>query len=155
MCITAERQFKEKVLTEGKVKDMWLEFEKLEEKKGMVGRSGKKFDGWVLHGTKKGFQEDPDAPYTKTIFDSQVITVVEKGVTRRNQSLLQYLQKAVKPGDTLNITSERDGKFWRWSKIENRSSERPSYEPLTDDQADYLRSAQAPEEEDTPPAWTN
>ena len=134
---------------------MWLEFEKLEEKKGMVGRSGKKFDGWVLHGTKKGFQEDPDAPYTKTIFDNQVITVVEKGVTRRNQSLLQYLQKAVKPGDTLKITSERDGKFWRWSKIENRSSEQPTYEPLTDEQADYLRTAQAPEEEDTPPAWTN
>ena len=121
----------------------------------MVSRQGKKFDGWVIHGTKKGFQETPDEPYTKTIFDNQSITVVEKGVVRRGQSLLQFLQKAVKPGDTLSIQSERDGKFWRWTKIENRSQENPSYEPLTDEQADLLRSVQKPAEdsEDNTPAW--
>lgn len=134
---------------------MWLVFEGIEEKKDMVSRQGKKFDGWVIHGTKKGFQETPDEPYTKTIFDNQSITVVEKGVVRRGQSLLQFLQKAVKPGDTLSIQSERDGKFWRWTKIENRSQENPSYEPLTDEQADLLRSAQRPAEdsEDNTPAW--
>ena len=134
---------------------MWLVFEGIEEKKDMVSRQGKKFDGWVIHGTKKGFQETPDEPYTKTIFDNQSITVVEKGVVRRGQSLLQFLQKAVKPGDTLSIQSERDGKFWRWTKIENRSQENPSYEPLTDEQADLLRSAQKPVEdsEDNTPAW--
>ena len=134
---------------------MWLVFEGIEEKKDMVSRQGKKFDGWVIHGTKKGFQETPDEPYTKTIFDNQSITVVEKGVVRRGQSLLQFLQKAVKPGDTLSIQSERDGKFWRWTKIENRSQENPSYEPLTDEQADLLRSAQKPAEdsEDSTPAW--
>lgn len=134
---------------------MWLVFEGIEEKKDMVSRQGKKFDGWVIHGTKKGFQETPDEPYTKTIFDNQSITVVEKGVVRRGQSLLQFLQKAVKPGDTLSIQSERDGKFWRWTKIENRSQENPSYEPLTDEQADLLRSVQKPAEdsEDNTPAW--
>ena len=134
---------------------MWLVFEGIEEKKDMVSRQGKKFDGWVIHGTKKGFQETPDEPYTKTIFDNQSITVVEKGVVRRGQSLLQFLQKAVKPGDTLSIRSERDGKFWRWTKIENRSQENPSYEPLTDEQADLLRSAQKPAEdsEDSIPSW--
>ena len=134
---------------------MWLVFEGIEEKKDMVSRQGKKFDGWVIHGTKMGFQETPDEPYTKTIFDNQSITVVEKGVVRRGQSLLQFLQKAVKPGDTLSIQSERDGKFWRWTKIENRSQENPSYEPLTDEQADLLRSAQKPVEdsEDSTPAW--
>ena len=134
---------------------MWLVFEGIEEKKDMVSRQGKKFDGWVIHGTKTGFQETPDEPYTKTIFDNQSITVVEKGVVRRGQSLLQFLQKAVKPGDTLSIQSERDGKFWRWTKIENRSQENPSYEPLTDEQADLLRSAQKPVEdsEDSTPAW--
>ena len=134
---------------------MWLVFEGIEEKKDMVSRQGKKFDGWVIHGTKKGFQETPDEPYTKTIFDNQSITVVEKGVVRRGQSLLQFLQKAVKPGDTLSIQSERDGKFWRWTKIENRSQENPSYEPLTDEQADMLRSAQKPAEdsEDQIPSW--
>lgn len=134
---------------------MWLVFEGIEEKKDMVSRQGKKFDGWVIHGTKKGFQETPDEPYTKTIFDNQSITVVEKGVVRRGQSLLQFLQKAVKPGDTLSIQSERDGKFWRWTKIENRSQENPSYEPLTDEQADLLRSAQKPAEdsEDNIPSW--
>lgn len=134
---------------------MWLVFEGIEEKKDMVSRQGKKFDGWVIHGTKKGFQETPDEPYTKTIFDNQSITVVEKGVVRRGQSLLQFLQKAVKPGDTLSIQSERDGKFWRWTKIENRSQENPSYEPLTDEQADMLRSAQKPAEdsEDNIPSW--
>ena len=134
---------------------MWLVFEGIEEKKDMVSRQGKKFDGWVIHGTKKGFQETPDEPYTKTIFDNQSITVVEKGVVRRGQSLLQFLQKAVKPGDTLSIQSERDGKFWRWTKIENRSQEKPSYEPLTDEQADLLRSAQKPAEdaENNIPSW--
>ena len=134
---------------------MWLVFEGIEEKKDMVSRQGKKFDGWVIHGTKKGFQETPDEPYTKTIFDNQSITVVEKGVVRRGQSLLQFLQKAVKPGDTLSIQSERDGKFWRWTKIENRSQENPSYEPLTDEQADLLSSAQKPAEdsEDNIPSW--
>ena len=134
---------------------MWLVFEGIEEKKDMVSRQGKKFDGWVIHGTKRGFQETPDEPYTKTIFDNQSITVVEKGVVRRGQSLLQFLQKAVKPGDTLSIQSERDGKFWRWTKIENRSQENPSYEPLTDEQADMLRSAQKPAEdsEDNIPSW--
>jgi hypothetical protein len=134
---------------------MWLVFEGIEEKKDMVSRQGKKFDGWVIHGTKKGFQETPDEPYTKTIFDNQSITVVEKGVVRRGQSLLQFLQKAVKPGDTLSIQSERDGKFWRWTKIENRSQENPSYEPLTDEQADLLRSAQKPAEdsENNIPSW--
>ena len=131
---------------------MWLVFEGIEEKKDMVSRQGKKFDGWVIHGTKKGFQDSPDEPYTKTIFDNQSITVVEKGVVRRGQSLLQFLQKAVKPGDTLSITSERDGKFWRWTKIENRSVANPSYEPLTDEQAEQLRSAQNPaQDEEIPP----
>lgn len=130
---------------------MWLAFEKLEEKKNMVSRNGKTFDGWVIHGIKKGYQETPDEPYTKTIFPNQTITVVEQGINRHGQSLLQFIQKAVKPGDTLSITSERDGKFWRWTKIENRSVALPTYEPLTGDQADQLRTMQASTEET--PAW--
>lgn len=122
---------------------MWFTFEKIEERKGLVGKSGKPYDAWVVSGTKRGFQDSPDSPYEKTIFDNNVVTVVEKGVTRRGQSLLQFFQKAVKPGDTLSITSERDGKFWRWAKIENIAKSVPTYEPLSDEEAEKLRNIQS------------
>lgn len=121
---------------------MWFTFQNIEEKKNMPSRTGKTFDGYVVTGIKKGFDGAEDTEYTKVIFDTQVITVIEKGVTRRGQSLVQFLQKACKPGDTLVIKSERDGKFWRWASIENRAEAKPSYTPLSETEAEYLREKQ-------------
>lgn len=120
---------------------MYLIFDKLEEKKNQIGRSGKPFDCFIVHGKRKGFQDAPDTPYTKTIFDTSTVTVVEKGINRPGCSLLQYFQKAVKPGDVLKIVSERDGKFWRWASITKWGEGRtlPTYEPL-DDFTDYSNS---------------
>lgn len=123
---------------------MWFIFDKIEERKGLKGRSGKEYDAFVVCGTKKGFQGEPDSPYEKTIFPNTPVTVIEKGVTRPNQSLVQYFQKACHPGDTIIITSEREGRFWRWAKVENRSTSNVlSYEPLTDEEAERIRKSQS------------
>ncbi len=135
---------------------MWFVFDSLEEKKGCVGRSGKVFDAWILKGTKKGYEDTPDAPYEKTIFDTSVTSITEKGIHRDGISVLQYFQKQAKKGDTFVIKSERDGKFWRWAHIEKLGEQKakPEYTPLTDEQAEAILNAkqniQAAGSEDTP-----
>lgn len=132
---------------------MWITFQSIEEKKNIPSRNGKTYDAWILSGIKRGYDGEPDAPYEKIIFPETAVAVREKGVVRRNQSLLQYLQKACKPGDTLIIKSEKDGKFWRVVSIENRNDNVPSYEPLTDEQAAMLREKQAVVEKSELPSF--
>lgn len=122
---------------------MWITYQNVEEKKGLPSRSGGTYDAWILSGIKRGFDGTPDEPYSKVIFDTTTVSVKEKGVVRRGQSLLQFLQKACSPGDTLVIKSERDGKFWRWSLIENRSGVKPAYTPLSEEQAAAILARQA------------
>lgn len=121
---------------------MWITFQGIEEKKGIPSRNGGTYDAWVMTGIKRGFNDAPDEPYTKVLFDTTTVAVKEKGVTRPGQSLLQFLQKACNAGDTLVVKSEREGKFWRWSVIENRSGVKPSYTPLTDEQAEAIIAKQ-------------
>ena len=114
---------------------MILRFDSVEQVTDRISRGGKRYDCWVVKGLKKGFDGAPDVPYEKTIFETDTITVFEQGVTRPGCSLLQYLQKACKQGDSLTVKSERDGKFWRWtsiSKYERQGDGRklPTYEPL-------------------------
>lgn len=132
---------------------MWLTFESIEEKKNMPARNGKTYDAWVLSGIKRGYEGSPDEPWSKVIFPQTAVAIREKGVLRRNQSLLQYLQKACKPGDTLIIKSEKDGKFWRIVSIENRNENVPTYEPLTDEQAAVLREKQEMNEKSELPSF--
>jgi len=115
---------------------MILVFESIEEVKDKISRQGKRYDCWIVRGKKKGFEGAPDMPYEKTIFPTDTITVLEQGISRPGCSLLQFLQKACKPGDSLTIKSERDGKFWRWANIQKYEGrggfggDLPTYEPL-------------------------
>ena len=113
---------------------MWIIYQGVEERKGVLSQSGKPYDCWVMSGIKKGFgQNDEDKPYEKVLFDSTAITVIEKGLNRNGMSLLQFLQKACKPGDLLVVKSERDRNgIWRWTQIENKTVDLPTYEPLPD-----------------------
>ena len=118
--------------------------------KDRISKQGKRYDCWVVKGSKKGFDGSPDLPYEKTIFETDTITVIERGINRPGCSLLQFLQKACKQGDSLTIVSERDGKFWRWASIqkyEGRTNRPlPTYEPLPDhlEEDESLREWVAP-----------
>lgn len=122
---------------------MWLIFNELEERKGMMSKAGKPFDAFIVKGMKKGFNDEPDTPYEKVIFDTSTVAVTEKGIYRDNLSLLQYFQKQAKPGDSFFIKSERDGKFWRWAHIEKVGDRapKPTYEPLTDADVSAITNA--------------
>lgn len=113
---------------------MILIFDKIKEMPDQISKSGTRYDCWRLYGKKKGFNNGPDMPYEKTVFESDTITVIEQGITRPGCSLLQFLQKACKSGDSLTIKSEQEGRYWRWCSIEKylgqRNREVPTYEPL-------------------------
>ena len=112
---------------------MWIIFDKIEERNDLVSKAGKNYTGFILSGTKKGFEGTADEPYEKVFFDTQTATVIEKGVSRPGKSIVQFFQKACKAGDMLVIRNEKDGKNWRIVSIENISGKKPSYEPLPED----------------------
>lgn len=111
---------------------MWLTFDSITQHFDLVSRAGNTYAGWILKGTKKGFQGEEDEEFEKTFFDSSTTTVIEKGQLRPNCSVVQFFQKAVKQGDTVNMKYEREGKFWRLATVENISKKVPTYEPLPD-----------------------
>lgn len=113
---------------------MWIVFDSITRHDDLVSsKTGNTYTGYVLKGTKKGFQGEPDAPYEKVFFDTQATTVIEKGVSRPGKSVVQFFQKACKPGDTIIIKNERDGKNWRIVSVENIAGKVPTYEPLPDE----------------------
>ncbi len=113
---------------------MWYIHDKIEYRDDLVSkRTGSKYGAWVISGTKKGFQDTPDEPYERKFFDSSTATIIEKGVERPNLSVVQFFQKAVKPGDTIKIKYVRRGNGWDIDTMENISGQAPTYEPLPDD----------------------
>lgn len=122
---------------------MWLKFDSIDYRENLEGQSGKKYSAWVVSGTKKGFKGEPDQPYTKVLFENQTITVIERGITRPGQSVVQFFQKAAKPGDVFDIKSERDGKFWKWITITKLEDNNPTYTPLTDEEVQRIQAQQA------------
>lgn len=122
---------------------MWFRFESIDEKHNLVGQSGKSYSGFVVSGVKLGYQDSPDQPYQKVLFPNQACTVIERGITRPGVSVVQFFQKAAKPGDVFDIKSEREGKFWKWISIAKREDNNPTYEPLTDEQVNQYKMAQA------------
>ena len=132
---------------------MWIDFKSIEYRKDIKSKAGNTFDGYILSGNKRGYQDDPDDPnWEKVLFDSQAVTVIERGVARPNQSLVGYLQTVCKEGDLLALKSEKRGRFWEITTIENLSENKPQYTPLTEEEFDKLRAQQAAVP--TPPAAT-
>lgn len=113
---------------------MWFVFDNIEHRNDLQGQSGKKYSGYVVTGTKRGYDGAPDVPYQKILFENQSCTVIERGIPRPGVSIVQFFQKGVKPGDLLVIKNERDGRFWKWDTITKRDESIPTYEPLTEEE---------------------
>jgi hypothetical protein len=124
---------------------MWITFDSIEYNPKCTSRNGKTFAGWVAKGTKKGFDDEPDSPWEKVFFDNNATTIIERGISRPGCSIVEFLQKACKKGDTLVIRNERDGKFWRVVSMQNISMDKPSYTPLTEAEVATMQASQATE----------
>lgn len=121
----------------------WITFERLEYDPAMVSRTtGKTYAGYRLQGIKRGYGNMPDAPYEKVLFDNTTATVIEKGVKRPGMSVIEFIKKAVQPGDTIDMKQQRRGQFWEITTIENITNKTPTYEPLSDSEAERLRLSQ-------------
>lgn len=122
---------------------MWFIFESIEYKPNLIAKSGATYSAYVLKGEKKGFDKEPNTPYEKKIFDNTATTVIEKGIERPNCSVVQFFQKAVKPGDTVIVKFVRRGTtMWDIASLEKLEyrNDVPTYEPLTEEQASALKS---------------
>lgn len=122
---------------------MWFIFDSIELKHDLVARSGRTFSGYVLSGERKGYDKEPNTPYQKIVFENTATTVIEKGIERPNCSVVQFFQKACNPGDIVIIKfSRRGGNMWDIASLEKlgESKDLPSYEPLTEEQAQALKS---------------
>lgn len=122
---------------------MWFVFNNIELKHDLVSRAGKTFTGYVLNGEKKGYNGEPNTPYQKILFENTVATVIEQGIERPNCSVVQFFQKACRPGDIVIMKfSRRGGNMWDIASVEklSNSSELPTYEPLTAEQVQALKS---------------
>lgn len=123
---------------------MWFQFEECVFEEGRTGRSGNKYNAWVLRGKRKGFQGEPDTPYEKVVFENTTGTVIEKGITRPDCSVLQFFQKAVHPGDIVKIKYVRNGQRWDFGTLEKLNEyATPTYEPLTETQVAQIKQAQS------------
>jgi len=100
----------------------------------------------VMKGIKKGYDNAPDEPYEKVFFDNSATTVIEKGVARPGISIVQFLQKACKPGDTICIKNVRKQGRWELESIENKTTSKGGfavdYEPLSNEEAALMQSQQ-------------
>lgn len=135
----------------------WITFEELTYETDRVGKSGKKYDCYLMKGIKKGYDGTPDEPYEKVFFENSATTVIEKGVARPNISIVQFLQKGVNPGDMIAIKNVRKQGKWEIESIENKTASKGGfvvdYEPLSDAEAMQLQSQQMqPEIDPTRPA---
>ena len=123
---------------------MWFQFDTLAFEEGRTSRTGTKYNAWVLRGKRKGFKGEPDTPYEKVVFENTTGTVIEKGINRPDCSVLQFFQKAVKPGDIVKIKYVRNGQRWEFGTLEKlNDAANPTYEPLTDEQVSSIKAAQA------------
>lgn len=122
---------------------MWFVFDNIEHRNDLKGQSGRTYSAYVVTGTRRGFNGDPDMPYQKVLFPNQSCTIIERGIPRPGMSIVQFFEKAVTPGETLSIKSERDGKFWKWDTISKMEETLPTYEPLTEEEIQKYRQSQA------------
>ena len=136
---------------------MWLKFDEIKFETGLTARSGNKYDAWILKGVKKGVGDTPDEDYQKILFDNSTCTVIEHGIERHNMPVVQFFQKAVKPGDLVAMKYSRKGKLPELNSVENLSNKGANeYVPLTAEQAAELKRAAdavpvAAKVDDTPP----
>ena len=82
---------------------MWFVFDNIEHRNDLKGQSGRIYSAYVVTGTRRGFNGDPDMPYQKVLFPNQSCTIIEHGIPRPGMSIVQFFEKAVTPGETLPL----------------------------------------------------
>lgn len=126
----------------------WITFNSIELEKDRVSKTGKKYDCYVMRGTKKGFPPAEDEPYEKIFFDNSTAPILERGVLRPGISIVSFLQHGCKPGDMIKIKNVRRGATWEIESIENMTTSKggaaKEYTPMTDEEADEAYAQQMP-----------
>ena len=126
----------------------WITFNSIEFDKDRVSKAGKKYDCYVLRGTKKGFSPAEDEPYEKIFFENSTAPILEKGVLRQGISIVSWLTNAVKPGDMIKIKNVRRGANWEIESLENITTSKggnaKEYTEMSDDEVAEAHSRQMP-----------
>lgn len=98
---------------------MWLVFEDIQYRTDLTSKKGDTYSGYVVTGTKKGWQDEPDSPYSKIIFENVMTNVVEDNDSVE-MALYEFFQSC-KSGDLVVVNSVKDGKFWKIESVENKN----------------------------------
>ncbi len=91
---------------------MWFQFGNIEERTFDKANGDGTYTAFELTGIKKGYQNAPDEEWSRKIFKSQSVTVIENGQARPDISLVSFFQKAVKPGALIDVKQQRNGNYW-------------------------------------------
>lgn len=146
---------------------MWLTFNSIEYKPNLVSpKTGKEYSAHIVRGTKQKYpMGSGEEPWERTFFDTSTATIIEQGISRPNKSVVQFFQKAVRPGDKVDVKSEKVGPYWEITSLENitnKGREVPTYEPLSPEEIQEIKNmTQQPfppapaagSEADTLPPW--
>lgn len=124
---------------------MWLTFNSIEYKSNLISaKTGKEYSAYIVKGMKQKYPAGTgEEPWERTFFDTSTATIIEQGINRPNKSIVQFFQKAVRPGDRVEIKSEKSGLFWEISSLENitnKGREVPTYEPLSPEELESIKS---------------
>ena len=113
----------------------WITFDSIEFKDNLVSKAGTPFSAYILKGTKRGFAGEEDKPFEKILFEGRPVTVIEQGIARPGISVVQFFQKACKPGDLVIMKSIRKGTRWELESVEKgrTSGGAADYVPLTEE----------------------
>lgn len=141
---------------------MWLKYESIEFKQGLISKAGKKYDAWILKGQRKGFDGAPDTPYEKTFFDNTTVTVIEKGINRPGIGIVSFFKNGCEAGDIIVMTYVKSGPRRNMDVETVRNLTKDSnknnvteYTPLPDTEAEDVKFVKANQSsigsEDTPP----
>jgi hypothetical protein len=120
---------------------MWIEFKSCNFEE-LISKKGTPYSAYALRGTKRGYRGAPDEEYVRPIFENTAITIIEKGIARPGMSAVQFLQKAVKVGDLIELKFDRSKTPPELVSIQNKSTDTPVYEPLTEEEAMRLAAQQ-------------
>lgn len=128
---------------------MWLTFNSIEYKPNLVSpKTGKEYSAYIVKGMKQKFpMGSGEEEWQRTFFDTTTATIIEQGINRPNKSVVQFFQKAVRPGDKVEIKSEKAGAFWEIVSLENitnKGREVPTYEPLSPEELESIKNMTAP-----------
>jgi hypothetical protein len=98
---------------------MWLEYDNCEFRSDLKSRKGDTYSAYVLSGTKRGWKEAPDEPWSKTIFENTFVTVIDRKGTA--EMVVNEFFDMCEPGDLIDVKQTKEGDFWKFVSLENKA----------------------------------